>query len=312
MANVVYLGEELGFGRFGKVYDVVGGNLWWPKHYALKVPQHSELSYLRLDREKALLRRLQHGARKNHIVRLLHENARVLVGNFLLPSLLWQERVDLSRSNLVLEKGLGNLRRVGNPQALSEKERLNLLLVLAPQILEAVRFCHGQGIAHLDIKAENILCLASDCTDIVLSDFGVSWRGPKDGDFNGLRGTAPYIAPEQHQKFKDKKDFKISMSLWYSDDTMVSIDDAKLMDWFSVGFLCFETLCCGLQMVHHGLLIQAIEEGTDNGALRTGLFGFVTGLLHPDPSKRMNPDLQRTWSDIHKVFRGSMRFSADQ
>lgn len=310
MANVVYLGEELGFGRFGKVYDVVAGNLWWPKHYALKVPQKCQYSLLRLEREKALLRQLQHGARKHNIVRVLHENARVLVGNFLLPSLLWRERVDLSRSNLVLEKGLGNLRKVGNAASLAYEQRLNLLLVLAPQIVEAVRFCHGEGIAHLDIKAENILCLAEDCTKIVLSDFGISWRGPKDGDFNGLRGTAPYIAPEQHRKFP--KEPKSGMQFpWQDSDTITSIDEAKLMDWFSVGFLCFETLCCGLNVVHHGLLIQAIEEGTNNGQLRTGLFGFVTGLSNPDPSKRMNPDLQRTWSDIHRVFRGSMRFAHD-
>ena len=71
-------------------------------------------------------------------------------------------------------------------------------LVVA-QIAGAVAHLHlAHGIAHCDIKPQNILCRSSKVTDagcIKLSDFGVSVIGAADTD--SIAGTTGYMSPER-------------------------------------------------------------------------------------------------------------------
>eukprot|EP00826_Nyctotherus_ovalis_P046429 TRINITY_DN5246_c0_g1_i1.p3 TRINITY_DN5246_c0_g1~~TRINITY_DN5246_c0_g1_i1.p3 ORF type:complete len:155 (-),score=32.72 TRINITY_DN5246_c0_g1_i1:679-1143(-) len=61
-------------------------------------------------------------------------------------------------------------------------------------MLEALYYCHSKGIAHRDIKLENILL--NEVGDIKLCDFGVSKRFKKGELLNERCGTPIYIPPE--------------------------------------------------------------------------------------------------------------------
>ena len=53
---------------------------------------------------------------------------------------------------------------------------------------------HAHGVAHLDIKAENIL--VGDNFELLFIDFGISES--IKATLKGTRGTGPYMAPEMH------------------------------------------------------------------------------------------------------------------
>lgn len=77
---------------------------------------------------------------------------------------------------------------------------------LFKQILSAVHFMHSHGVAHCDIKPENIL-LNSDGL-IKLCDFGTSFVFQTAWENNshlqsGIRGSQPYVAPEEFLKIKN-------------------------------------------------------------------------------------------------------------
>ncbi|KAH8745496.1 HAL protein kinase [Diaporthe sp. PMI_573] len=71
------------------------------------------------------------------------------------------------------------------------------------QLMRGVRYLHELGIAHLDLKPENLLL--TETGNLKISDFSCSqWlRRPGDGDgglrlVSGRRGSAPYVAPEEY------------------------------------------------------------------------------------------------------------------
>ena len=55
---------------------------------------------------------------------------------------------------------------------LSEREVIKYML----QIIEGVAFIHKQGIVHLDLKPENIMCINKTGSKIKLIDFGLARR----------------------------------------------------------------------------------------------------------------------------------------
>ncbi|TKY61335.1 Phosphoenolpyruvate carboxylase kinase 2 [Spatholobus suberectus] len=65
---------------------------------------------------------------------------------------------------------------------------------LARQLLEAVAHCHALGLAHRDIKPDNLLF--DDGNNLRLSDFGsAEWFG-EGRSMSGVVGTPYYVAPE--------------------------------------------------------------------------------------------------------------------
>jgi serine/threonine protein kinase len=77
-------------------------------------------------------------------------------------------------------------------------------LAVVPGICDALQAAHAQGVWHRDIKPENILLDAQGAVKIV--DFGIARLiGDPARDFTLTRtgaalGSAPYMAPEQHEK----------------------------------------------------------------------------------------------------------------
>ncbi|VTJ79569.1 Hypothetical predicted protein [Marmota monax] len=70
--------------------------------------------------------------------------------------------------------------------------------VLFGQVASAVGYCHAQGIAHRDVKAENVLLDAAGRAK--LCDFGLACRFRAGEKLGLLCGTVAYWAPELHRR----------------------------------------------------------------------------------------------------------------
>lgn len=63
---------------------------------------------------------------------------------------------------------------------LTEREVIKYML----QIIDGVHFIHKQGVVHLDLKPENIMCVNKTGSKIKLIDFGLARRlGSYNTDF---------------------------------------------------------------------------------------------------------------------------------
>lgn len=106
---------------------------------------------------------------------------------------------DFDESFIIMKEQQGGdlLDRLGKKEVYTEAEAK----VLFKTVLETVQFCHNRGVAHCDIKSENILLThTDDDTTMQLADFGLSkiFRHP-DGTREPLLptdGSAEYAAPE--------------------------------------------------------------------------------------------------------------------
>jgi len=74
------------------------------------------------------------------------------------------------------------------------------------QIINALLYCHLNGIVHRDVKSDNILFLKNDINSpIKLIDFGISVKFEKDTKLKDKTGTVLYIAPEVIEGSYDEK-----------------------------------------------------------------------------------------------------------
>jgi serine/threonine protein kinase len=86
--------------------------------------------------------------------------------------------------------------RIGQSGALSEKE----VLVWASQLLDALAYCHNQGVIHRDVKPQNVIIRHDG--QAVLVDFGLVklWDPSDPRTQTAMRGmgTPEYAPPEQY------------------------------------------------------------------------------------------------------------------
>jgi len=78
-------------------------------------------------------------------------------------------------------------------------------------IIEAVKYCHDNGVIHRDIKPENVMLVDSKKdTQIVLCDFGCAGWTTDDGFLMTYCGTSSYMSPEMILEIPYKK----SVDMW--------------------------------------------------------------------------------------------------
>lgn len=71
------------------------------------------------------------------------------------------------------------------------------------QLLSGLHFLHQQGVAHLDLKPDNILLGANN--EIKISDFGMArlvHQQPQPQEWLGRPGTLCYMAPEVYGRYE--------------------------------------------------------------------------------------------------------------
>jgi len=86
----------------------------------------------------------------------------------------------------------GGLQCADNPKGMPESKIRGYFR----QILLGLAYCHGRGIAHRDIKLENLL-LCEDKTTVKIADFGLA--KVSTGADKTILGTCKYMAPEMFE-----------------------------------------------------------------------------------------------------------------
>ena len=173
--NFYERGDELGKGAFAVVYRSTKKNTG--DQFAVK-----EIDTSRLDKhQKATLMEeinaLKYLRGAPHIIRLYDV--------FKQPG----------KTILVLEemKGGDLLERIQTEEAYTELEARELCKIA----FSALSYCHHKGIAHRDIKLDNLLLVEKDCDKTVkLADFGFAKKCKMNNCLHTMLGTPNYMAPE--------------------------------------------------------------------------------------------------------------------
>jgi serine/threonine protein kinase len=135
------------------------------------------------------------------------------------------------------------------------------------QLLQALAFCHGRGIAHRDVKPENVLWTSEDQSQLVLCDFGLSRDLSRRlettrhvGAAGGMGGGTPlYLAPEALAAITDGAADDSSHDGSSSSASNKAGGAAQVRNWkdcpwavdcFSVG-ICMLELACGEFITWH-------------------------------------------------------------
>ena len=159
-------------------------------------------------------------------------------------------------------------------------------------LIRTVKDLHQNGVIHCDLKPDNIFL--SKQGNPVIGDFGLAVR---DKTRMRSRGSIGWVAPEQ-----------------FLTETVVANPSHDL---WSLGALMYTLVFGTMPFVEpqeaiveaktdeeraqkieefHQLLRDKIEEVNESG-MSPGLAKIITGLLEPDPQKRMTEEeLGRTWS----------------
>ncbi|KAH9289569.1 hypothetical protein KI387_033686, partial [Taxus chinensis] len=184
-----HLREEIGSGRFGSIYRCV--NTETGEVFACKTIRKADLRDS-LDRDclRSEIAILEFVRGHPGIVELhdFHED----------EDCLW----------LLMELCSGGdlFDRIAEKKRLREDEAAAVL----KSLMEAVHFCHRKGVAHRDLKPDNIL-FADDSSfpkHIKLADFGQASSFTSGERMRGIVGTPYYVAPEvlQGKEYEEKVD----------------------------------------------------------------------------------------------------------
>ncbi|KAF6120491.1 myosin light chain kinase [Phyllostomus discolor] len=172
VSDVYDIEERLGSGKFGQVFRLVEkktGKIWagkFFKAYSAKEKENirEEISIMNCLHHRKLVQCVDAFEDKANIVMVLE----IVSGGELF------ERI------------------IDEDFELTERECIKYMR----QISEGVEYIHKQGIVHLDLKPENIMCVNKTGTKIKLIDFGLARRLENAGSLKVLFGTPEFVAPE--------------------------------------------------------------------------------------------------------------------
>ncbi|CCW70698.1 unnamed protein product [Phytomonas sp. Hart1] len=160
---------------------------------------------------------------------------------------LFMELCDASLTDVIL-------RRYPKPPKLS-------VIQIIKQVLAAIEYLHSRGIAHRDIKPQNILVKGEK---IKLTDFGTARQG---GATRGVQGTFRYMAPEVYKG----QPHSLPCDIW------------------SIGCLVCEFFACPPKFMDHASLLGEmtspsvyLEDVPPNVLFRD----FIYNCIRLDPEKR--------------------------
>lgn len=123
--------------------------------------------------------------------------------------------------------------------------------VIVKEIIEALNYCHNNGIIHRDIKPENIFYKNSDKTDIAIGDFGIASNLKKGEELvkTTLARTSLYAAPELFTNIQGKTTIEKSVDyyalgmtllhLWVGKNPFEDVDEFGIMRLKSEGRVLF-------------------------------------------------------------------------
>ncbi|XP_044578560.1 serine/threonine-protein kinase SIK2-like [Cotesia glomerata] len=143
------------------------------------------------------------------------------------------------------------------------------------QILSAVEYCHNTGVAHRDLKAENLLLDAH--MNVKIADFGFSNRFVPGERLSTWCGSPPYAAPEV---FRGKHYAGPEIDVW------------------SLGVVLYVLVCGALPF--DGSTLQSLRDRVLSGRFRIPYFmstdceSLIRKMLVLEPTKRYTiPQIKR-------------------
>ncbi len=198
------IGEQIGSGGMGMVFRATDVELG--RDVAVKVlPPHKSAGglYQRRFREECrLLAQLQHpGIVTVHEVRILPELRMLvmdLVDGLSLEELIQglQGRDEEILTGKDVEKALGRRLKEGRETLIDPRSFDRTMVRIMREIVRAIEAAHGQGVIHRDLKPSNVMITGGGHP--VVLDFGLAGSIEEESATGeGLRGTLPYLAPEQ-------------------------------------------------------------------------------------------------------------------
>ncbi|XP_019378118.1 PREDICTED: myosin light chain kinase, smooth muscle isoform X2 [Gavialis gangeticus] len=164
--------ERLGSGKFGQVFKLVEkktGKVWAGKFFK---------AYSAKDKENI--------RQEISIMNCLHHPKLVQCVD------AFEEKANIVMVLEIVSGGELFERIIDEDFELTERECIKYM----KQISEGVQYIHKQGIVHLDLKPENIMCVNKTGTSIKLIDFGLARRLETAGSLKVLFGTPEFVAPE--------------------------------------------------------------------------------------------------------------------
>lgn len=136
--------------------------------------------------------------------------------------------------------------------------RYLVFTTLSGQLVQAVKFIHSKGIAHLSIDPSTVICSNKDCSDVFLSDFG-------QGSTEASIGSSQYAT----ELMQDSVRFRAFENEPSSDIDTQAIEklkkyqrdkptweNARKVDWFGLGGTLFY-LVAGNRMYIDSLMLHS-------------------------------------------------------
>ena len=228
-SNKYKKGELLGSGAFAKVHKVWDAATG--EKYAAKIAENNSGARSAFKDEIEILTKLNVGEYVANMIEFFAKPDCVIILEFQSGGDLFDEIVKR------------------NPYVESDARKACL------QLLTAIKFMHDQGIAHLDLKPENVL-LDENC-NVKVTDFGLSKcfdpEHPKKKIFKKYCGTPEYMATEMHQQKKSSMKYDETVDEFAAGVILYILQSGFLKKgvfWsqFRSFLACFKII---LKQVHH-------------------------------------------------------------